>query len=274
MTQNMHTPEPGHARVDFGNVDSSTHPNLFVRYLEQTQANDEMQLLKRQSYALLEAAEGKHLLDIGCGIGDDVRALAQIVGAAGKAVGIDNSQTMLNEARKRSEGLEYPGEFHLGDIHHLPFADNIFGGCRTERVLMHSNDPAQVLREMMRVVRPGSPIVVIEPDLDSVITHVSNHELARKMTQWRCDSVRNGWIGRQLPGLFRQCGLTNIRIIPTVMTDFKAPETTPTLLISAQRRNILSAAEAAEIMTDFQQRGEQGQYFEFGVFFTVVGSKA
>lgn len=273
MTQNMHTPEPGQARVDFGNVDQSTHPNLFVRYLEKAQENDALQMLKRQSYALLEATEGKHLLDIGCGIGDDVRALAQIVGSSGKAVGVDNSQTMLDEARKRSEGLEYPGEFHFGDIHHLPFADATFDGCRTERVLIHSNDPAQVLREMMRVVRPGSPIVVIEPDLDSVITHVSNHRLARKMTQWRCDSARNGWIGRQLPGLFRQCGLINIRIIPTVMTDFKAPETTPTLLISAQRRNILTEAEVAGIMTDFQQRGEQGQYFEFGVFFTVVGVK-
>lgn len=273
MTQNMYTPEPGQTRVDFGNVDQSNHPHLFVRYLEQVQDNDEMQMLKRQSSALLEAAEGKHLLDVGCGIGDDVRTLAGIVGASGKAVGIDNSQTMLDEARKRSEGLAYPGEFHSGDIHHLPFDDATFDGCRTERVLIHSTDPAQALREMMRVVRPGSPVVVIEPDLDSVITHVSNHELARKMTRWRCDSVRNGWIGRQLPGLFRQCGLTNIRIIPTVMTDFAAPTSTPTLLISAQRRYILTEAEVQEIMHDFSLPGEQGQYFEFGVFFTVVGHK-
>ncbi|HVB22067.1 MAG TPA: methyltransferase domain-containing protein [Ktedonobacteraceae bacterium] len=96
MTQNMYTPEPRQDRVDFGNVDQSTHPHLFVRYLEQSQDNDELQMLKRQSYALLEAAEGKHLLDIGCGIGDDVHALARIVGMSGKAVGVDNSQTMLS----------------------------------------------------------------------------------------------------------------------------------------------------------------------------------
>jgi ubiquinone/menaquinone biosynthesis C-methylase UbiE len=198
-----------------------------------------------------------------------MRTLAQIVGLSGKVVGVDNSQTMLDEASKRSEGLDYVGEFHLGDIHHLPFADATFDGCRTERVLIHSNDPAQALREMVRVIRPGGLVVVVEPDLDSVITTASNHELARKMTQWRCDSVRNGWIGRQLPGLFHQCGLTDIRIIPTVMTDFEAPANTPTLLISAQRRNILTEAEVAEIMRDFQQRGEQGQYLEF----SVVGRK-
>ena len=57
------------------------------------------------------------------------------------------------------------------------------------------------------------------------------------------------------------------------MTDFEAPENTPTLLISAQRRNILTEAEVAEIMRDFQQRCEQGHYLEFGVFFSVVGRK-
>lgn len=273
MTQNMYTPEPGQARVDFGNVDASTHPQLFVRYLEQAQTNDELQILKRQSYALLEASEGKHVLDIGCGIGDDVRTLAVLVGALGRAVGVDNSQTMLDEARKRSQGLDFPGEFHFGDIHSLPFEDATFDGCRAERVLLHSSDPAQVLREMVRVVRPGSPVVVIEPDLDSVITYVRNHELARKMTRWRCDSVRNGWIGRQLPALFSQCGLTAIRIIPTVMMDFNAPQITPPLLISAQRRGVLTEAEVTEIMNDFHELGEHRHYFEFGVFFTVVGRK-
>jgi hypothetical protein len=43
---------------------------------------------------------------------------------------------------------------------------------------------------------------------------------------------------------------------------------------SAQRRNILTEAGVAETVTDFQQLSEQGQYFEFGVFFTVVGRKA
>jgi len=44
-------------------------------------------------------------------------------------------------------------------------------------------------------------------------------------------------------------------------------------LISAQRHNILTEAEVAEIIADFHQRSEQDQYFEFGVFFTVVGRK-
>lgn len=274
MTQNPYIPDAhGQARVDFGNVDQSTNPHLFVRYLEQAQAHDDMQMLKQQSYTLLEASAGKHLLDIGCGIGDDVRALARLVGPTGKVTGIDNSQTMLDEARKRSQGLDYPGEFSQSDVHQLEFADNAFDGCRIERVLIHSSDPRQALNEMVRVTRSGGIVVAVEPDLDSVITHVSNHELARKMTQWRCDSVRNGWIGRQLPGLFRQSGLTDIRIIPTVMTDFTAPTTTPTLLIAAQRRNILTADEVEEIMRDFQQLATQGSYIEFGVFFTVVGRK-
>src|SRR5262249_24339796 len=156
--------------------------------------------------------EGQRLLDVGCGLGDDVRALAQIVGATGTVVGLDSSRTMIEAASKNSEGLTFPGSFLLGDLHHLPFADATFDGCRAERVLIHSDDPAQALAEMVRLVRPGGSVVVIEPDLETVIVHLSDHALARKLTAWQCRSVRNGRVGRQLPGLFYQSGLTAIQI--------------------------------------------------------------
>lgn len=266
---------PGADQIDFAHVDTSAHPQQFVRYLEHTRENDQLQALKQHSYAVLEASEGKRLLDVGCGIGDDVRALARIAGATGAAVGLDNSQTMIEAAQKHSEGLDHPGEFQQGDLHHLPFADASFDGCRAERVLIHSDHPDQALAEMARVVRSGGLLVVIEPDLDTVITHLSNHELARKLTQWQCDSVRNGWIGRQLAVLFRQQGLVDVQVFPTVLyfTRFTSPKSNQLLLKRAQERNLLTADEAAAVMSELHQRDAQGAYFEFGVFFMVVGRK-
>ncbi|HEY7355404.1 MAG TPA: methyltransferase domain-containing protein, partial [Ktedonobacterales bacterium] len=111
------TSEPNLPRIDFATVDSSPHPQQFVRYLENARGNEGIQALKRQSYTLLEANTGKRLLDVGCGLGDDVRALAQIVGMTGAAVGVDNSRTMIETATRNSAGADFPGSFQQGDIH-------------------------------------------------------------------------------------------------------------------------------------------------------------
>ena len=49
----------------------------------------------------------------------------------------------------------------------LPFRDGVFGGCRIERVLMHVDDPAAVIREAVRCLSPGSTITMFEPDWSS-----------------------------------------------------------------------------------------------------------
>jgi ubiquinone/menaquinone biosynthesis C-methylase UbiE len=261
---------------NFADVDQSLNPQGVVQYLVRSRDVDDIQVLKKLSYVLMEAQADKCLLDIGCGIGDDVRALAQVVGPQGRVVGIDKSQTLLDVARKSSEGLDLPGEFFLGDVSRLDFADSTFDGCRAERVLQHCDDPEQVLSEMVRVVRSGGCIVVVDVDYDSMITSLTNHALARKLTRAKCDVVRNGWIGRKLPGLFRRCGLTDIRIFPTVLyyTDFYVEDSYwEFLFVLGQQLDILTADDVAEIKNDLQRLSECGEYFDFGVHFSVVGRK-
>ena len=261
---------------DFADVDQSLNPQSIVRYLERSREVSDIQVLKKLSYILMEAQAGKCLLDAGCGIGDDVRALAQIVGPQGRVVGIDKSQTLLDIARKGSEGVDLSGEFVLGDVSCLDIADSSFDGCRAERVLQHCDNPEQVLSEMVRVVRPGGCVVVVDVDYDSMITSLTNHALARKLTQAKCDVVRNGWIGRQLPGLFRRCRLADIRVFPTVLyyTDFDPEDSYWEFLFTlGHQLDILTADDIAEIKNDMQRLSERGEYFDFGVFFSVVGRK-
>jgi ubiquinone/menaquinone biosynthesis C-methylase UbiE len=61
------------------------------------------------------------LLDVGCGTGGDVRALAELVGPRGQVVGIDSSEVMIAEARSRSAVAGLATEFRVGDAHHLRF---------------------------------------------------------------------------------------------------------------------------------------------------------
>jgi 2-polyprenyl-3-methyl-5-hydroxy-6-metoxy-1,4-benzoquinol methylase len=77
-------------RWDFAAVDAAPDLQSVVRYLQQHPGNEgegEARSIRRQlSYDLLEVYEGQHLLDVGCGLGDDVRALARLVGASGRVV--------------------------------------------------------------------------------------------------------------------------------------------------------------------------------------------
>jgi cyclopropane fatty-acyl-phospholipid synthase-like methyltransferase len=93
----------------FRAVDHTTDPDFFVRYLDTAGTQEQIQTFKRRTFELLEVKAGYHLLDVGCGTGDDVRALAPLVGSTGRVVGVDHSGTMIAEARKRAEGLNLCG---------------------------------------------------------------------------------------------------------------------------------------------------------------------
>jgi ubiquinone/menaquinone biosynthesis C-methylase UbiE len=199
----------------FGKVDRMADSQFFIRFVDNANAMESVQDCKRKILSLLNVREGDVLLDVGCGTGDDGRMLAQMVGDRGRVVGVDSSGVMIAEARRRAEGSNLGVEFHLGDAHHLNFSNNTFDGCRTERTFMHVDDPSQLLAEMIRVARSGTRIVVFDFDWDAVVINSPDRSLTRKIVRMMSDSVRQGWIGRRLPALFRESGLREIAIIPT-----------------------------------------------------------
>jgi ubiquinone/menaquinone biosynthesis C-methylase UbiE len=197
-------------RGGFSRVDQTNDPSYYLRYLDTTTALEFMQKLKQQTYQEMGARPGARLLDVGCGTGDDVRALAQIVGPGGWVAGVDNSEQMVAEARKRSEALDLPVEFRVGNATHLDFADNTFDGCRAERVLIHVDDPRAVLAEMVRVTKPGGRIVAMDADWDMILLDAPNRELTRKVLTLVSNTMRNNWIARQVPGILKQMGLQEV----------------------------------------------------------------
>lgn len=257
---------------DFAAVDAARDPQSFVRYLQRHDDNQAATFRRQLSYDLLEVQPGQHLLDVGCGLGDDVRALARRVGQS-SITGLDNSERLLEAARSIPENANLPISFVHGDMHSLPFDDATFDSVRCERVLIHSADPGRVVGEMLRVVRPSGLIVITEPDLDSLVFHARQQAVVRKLTQWHSDRVRNGTIGRQLPAIFQRQGLKDIRIFPTVAQSSQLSNYPRTLIAQAQRIGIITTEEARAVLAEWQQCADQGCYFEYGVFFTVVGRK-
>ena len=97
----------------FDKVDEHGDPAAFVRFMDNTRRRAAQ--YKETVVGLLELRPGDSVLDVGCGTGDDVLVVAEIVGERGRTVGVDVSETMIAEARKRSQGSHFPIEFRLGN---------------------------------------------------------------------------------------------------------------------------------------------------------------
>ena len=100
-----------------------------------------VQACKRRMTALLQPQVGQRILDLGCGAGDDARALARLVAPGARVVGVDNSEVMLAEARRRAVGLCLSLEYRLGDAERLELPDETFDAARSERTFMHLEAP-------------------------------------------------------------------------------------------------------------------------------------
>ena len=111
--------------------------------------------------ALAQLNPGEVVLDLGSGGGIDVLLSARRVGPTGKAYGLDMTDEMLALANenKRKSGLENV-EFLKGEIENIPLPDNSVDVIISNCVINLSADKDKVLREALRVLKPGGRFAV------------------------------------------------------------------------------------------------------------------
>jgi ubiquinone/menaquinone biosynthesis C-methylase UbiE len=259
--------------------ESSTDAPDQLLYLDTYNAAEFAKAYKRQLYELLQVREGHYVLDVGCGPGDDVRAMAQIVGCNGKVVGVDNNEKMIAEVRRREAKTELSVEFCLCDAHQLSFGAGLFDRCHADRVFQHLEDPAQALGEVIRVTKPGGLIVAIEPDWETLALDVQDRAITRKIAHYICDQmVRNGWMGRQLPNLFKAYGLIEISVVARAvpLTDFVLADRLWGLRRNAERARkagVISTSEAAGWIESLERASQTNRFFGAVTGFAVCGQK-
>jgi SAM-dependent methyltransferase len=180
----------------FSSVDDSFDPARLVKFLDDAAAAEAgMKHYVVAAHALRRP--DRPILDLGCGAGHDLVLFAS---AGMDVVGVDASVVMLEAARKRTAEVATPLVRAPGEA--LPFRRHAFSGCRIERVLMHVEDPREVLAEALRCVRPGGLLTVFEPDWNSfeVRSDVLPHRAG-----W-ITSVRHPDIGARLWNLLEEEG--------------------------------------------------------------------
>jgi len=188
----------------FQDVDATGASVQFAAYLDA--ASTIAQPYKRASIEALGLRRGDRALDIGCGLGDEVRLLADTVGSTGSAIGVDLSGQLLDAARAR-HGQGPSIRFVQADAHRLPFAENEVDGARIDRTLQHVVDPALVVREVARAVRPGGRIVAFEPDWHTLVVSGEDIDTTQAVISEVAASLRHPTAGRSLPAWFHSAGL-------------------------------------------------------------------
>lgn len=151
-------------------------------------------------------------LDVGCGQAQFTRALAHATKAL--AVGVDRDPTQLAEAHRLAVAADDAHWVSLrqGDAAQLPLADEEWGSfdlAHARFVLEHVNDPAAVVRSMVRALKPGGRIVLADDDHDVLRMWP---EPAGTMEVWRAyiaSYLHHGndpHVGRKLTALIHDAG--------------------------------------------------------------------
>lgn len=172
---------------------------------------------------LLEEAQlqpGETVLEVGCGTGVLDRWLARHTGGANRVVGLDISPYLLREATAlvRKEDLEGVIEFREGRAEALPFPDNSFDVAMSSTVIQRV-DADQMLREMVRVTKPGGRVAIVghAHDMPRWVNLALPAELKAKLEAPGWASDRGHQLGCDDASLYRrfhQIGLTQVKMFP------------------------------------------------------------
>jgi len=139
------------------------------------------------------------ILDCGVGTGAFSLALLESIGRPVHVSGVDISYPMLTQAQQNLEHRCMSLDLRWGNIRRLPFADESFDAIIFAHVLEHMAEPVATLREMVRVLKPGAPLIgsVTRKGLGQVLMSL----------RWR----NQGYMSYQLDAFLQAAGLAAVR---------------------------------------------------------------
>ena len=160
---------------------------------------------------LASLTPGQTVLDLGSGGGIDCFLAAKKVGPTGKVIGVDMTAAMIERARSNKDKLGAENvEFRLGEIEHLPVADNSVDVIISNCVVNLSPDKPQVFREAFRVLKPGGKLAVSDIVTDGPLPDAVKNSLSA----W-AGCIAGALDVKDYIGGIEAAGFTDVELTPT-----------------------------------------------------------
>lgn len=161
----------------------------------------------------------RSVLDVGCGVGDWTAELLRILPAEVQVAAVDREPEWVKRSQERFKGRVAVRE---SSAEKLPYAEASFDMVTCQTLLIHVAKPAEVIQEMLRVLKPGGLLAVAEPS-NIAQTHdsielTSDEATALYRMNMLCERGKialgegNSSLGDLLPGLFSQARLNEIQV--------------------------------------------------------------
>jgi len=220
------------------------------------------------------------VLEVGCGTGAMLRALARRPGFVGTAVGVDHSPAFIDAARRfaHEQHLGDRLEFQVGDAHQLHLDDGSFDAAIAHTLVSHVTEPVTVLKEAGRVVRRGGSVVIFDGDYASLTYAYPDYEFGRTMDRALATATfNNPYVLRDLPRLLPQIGLLLTEALPDVVAEigrgsyFKSfAETYAPMVISA---GLLGPAEVESWLAAQLRAMQDGTFFASCNYYAFLATR-
>ncbi len=160
--------------------------------------------------AIASLQEGEVVVDLGSGGGFDAFLSAREVGTTGKVIGVDMTPTMISKARKNAEkGAFSQVEFRLGEIEHLPIADNTADIIISNCVINLSPNKQQVFNDAFRILKQGGRLAVSD-----VVASAEMPEDMKNDPMLHAGCMAGAELIDNLHAMLEQAGFVDIRIEP------------------------------------------------------------
>ncbi|MBJ8346133.1 methyltransferase domain-containing protein [Antrihabitans sp. YC2-6] len=247
-----------------------------VMVLDLQAALPGIQRLRAWAQAALAAAPGEHALDVGSGTGSEVAAFAAAVGPSGDAVGVDPNPGMRLVAERRAAESGAAARYVEGDAYALPFDDGTFDVVRSERVLQHLVDPERAIAEIVRVVKPGGRVMLIDSDWATSIVHPGDPEVIAAIADVMLSRTANPFSGRKLAGQLRVAGMVVDDIGSQALLqppEFAAGPLIQMIAGEAITRGAITAEQRDRLVADLSEAGERGTFHSSVTMFAVLAHK-
>lgn len=271
------SPHPG-----FRAVDRSPDAAEMLRSMDLTAGWPAVRRLHRHSAEGLAVAPGDHILDVGCGLGSVALQLGDQAGPEGRVLGVDASRLMVEEATRRANSEGRPATFVVGDAHRLDLPDGGFDVCRSERTLQWLDEPMRAVSEMVRVLRPGGRLGLIDTDWATLCIDHPDAAGTERLVGGAISSMPNPRSGRRLLGHLRGARLEDLRwAAESAVFAAWDPDAGPVpglppfglLLDVTVGSGTVTQAEADEWLAQLEDAARAGHFFLSITLFSVTGRK-